>query len=157
MEMEYFKKTEVIRCYRERKEDRCAECRLAQAVRKLPNGSDENMEALVREVLDPVRRKIGKPIVVNSGFRCPLHNKAVGGATSSQHVKGEAADIALEPRNYESTEKLAEAIMNGGKWDQLILYPTFVHVSYKRNGGNRRQILRKTATGYEKVEVKELR
>jgi len=39
-----------------------------------------------------------------------------------------------------------------GKFDQLIVYPTFLHVSWKRQGGNRKQILRKTATGYQKVE-----
>ena len=154
--MTHFKREELARCFRENG-SRCRECPLRQPADKLPDGVEGNLEALVVNVLEPARLRLGKPIVVNSGYRCPKHNKTVGGVSSSQHLRGEAADIALEPRNYESTEKLAEAIMNGGKWDQLILYPTFVHVSYKRNGGNRRQILRKTATGYEKVEVKELR
>lgn len=145
--MDYFKKTEVIKCYRERKVDRCAECRLAQAVRKMPNGIDENMEALVREVLDPVRRKIGKPIVVNSGFRCPLHNGRVGGANGSQHMKGEAADIRFQDLHFK-IQDLAKAVVENGKWDQMILYPTFVHVSYKRMGGNRHQVLKKIGNGY---------
>lgn len=149
--MEYFKKTEVIRCYRERKEDRCAECRLAQAVRKMPNGIDENMEALVREVLDPVRRKMGKPIVVNSGFRCPLHNGRVGGASGSQHMKGEAADVRCE-----DNARLAKIIKENGQFDQMIIYPTFVHVSYKRTGENRKEILKKVGNGYQRVDVKEL-
>ena len=57
-------------------------------------GVPENVKALVENVLDPLREKYGKPIKVNSGYRCPKHNLAVGGATQSQHMKGEAADIA---------------------------------------------------------------
>lgn len=44
-------------------------------------------------MLDPARERLGKPIMVNSGYRCPLKNKAVGGVPNSQHLKGEAADI----------------------------------------------------------------
>jgi hypothetical protein len=155
--MKWFTKEEVIRCYRKRKEDRCKECRLTQEVKRLPNGLDENMEALVTEVMDPAREKLGKPIICNSGFRCPIHNAKVGGATGSQHMKGEAMDIApagLQVTAYglQELERLARIIVANGKFDQLIVYPTFLHVSWKRQGGNRKQILRKTATGYQKVE-----
>ena len=54
----------------------------------------ENIEALVENVLDPARERFGKPIYVNSGFRCAVHNKTVGGVKNSQHMKGEAADIS---------------------------------------------------------------
>ena len=53
----------------------------------------ENIKALVANVLDPAREKLGKPITVNSGYRCRHHNEAVGGAVKSQHMAGEAADI----------------------------------------------------------------
>lgn len=53
----------------------------------------ENLEALVAAVLDPLRRAWGKPIYVNSGYRCPALNKAVGGAAGSMHLQGRAADI----------------------------------------------------------------
>lgn len=148
MIMEYFSKEELIRCYRERKQDRCAECRLQQAVGKMPSDIDANMEALCDQVLDPARRKYGKPIYVNSGFRCPLHNVRVGGASQSQHVRGQAVDLRIEGK----PEELAKIIVANGKWDQLILYPTFVHVSWKRVGTNRKEILRKTAMGYERVD-----
>ena len=144
--MKWFKKEEVIRCYRERKEDRCKECRLTQEVKKLPNGLDENMEALVTEVMDPAREKLGMPIICNSGFRCPIHNAKVGGATGSQHMKGEAMDVRCA-----DNRRLARIIVENGRFDQLIIYPTFIHVSWKRQGGNRKQILRKTATGYVRV------
>ena len=58
--------------------------------------SDEvkrSLTALAEKILDPLRAAYGKPIIVTSGYRCPALNKAVGGAASSQHVKGEAADI----------------------------------------------------------------
>ena len=54
----------------------------------------ENVKALVREVLDPVREQLGKPIVVNSGYRCEKHNKDVGGVRNSQHLRGEGFAIA---------------------------------------------------------------
>ena len=111
-------------------------------------GIDENIEALVTEVLDPARRKYGKPVVVNSGFRCPIHNSAVGGVNQSQHTKGEAADV-----HCDDNLALARIIVANGKFDQLIVYPTFIHVSWKRQGGNRKQILKKTATGYQKIDA----
>ena len=52
-----------------------------------------NLTALVNNVLDPLRQAWGAPIHVNSGYRCPALNKAVGGAPASQHMLGEAADI----------------------------------------------------------------
>jgi uncharacterized protein YcbK (DUF882 family) len=48
---------------------------------------------LIDRILDPLREKYGKPIIVNSGYRCPKLNKCVGGVSTSQHVKGQAADI----------------------------------------------------------------
>ena len=104
----------------------------------------ENVKALVREVLDPVREKLGMPIVVNSGYRCERHNKDVGGVRNSQHLRGEAADVACA-----DLPRLKQLIIENGKFDQLITYPTFLHVSYKRTGGNRHQRLKKGGAGYE--------
>lgn len=146
--MKYFTKEEVIRCYRESKQDRCTECRLTQAAKKLPNGLEENMTALVEEVMDPAREKLGKPIICNSGFRCPIHNAYVKGASQSQHMRCEAMDC-----HCADNRKLAQIIVAQGKFDQLIIYPTFIHVSYKKAGGNRKQILKKTATGYQKIDA----
>ena len=106
-------------------------------------GVPENVKALVENVLDPLREKYGKPIKVNSGYRCPNHNLAVGGATQSQHMKGEAADIAPMSGDTSELERMVEIIKQNGKWDQMIVYPTFVHVSWKRFGPNRKQTLRK--------------
>ena len=111
---------------------------------ELPPLARANVEALVREVLDPVREQLGKAIIVNSGYRCPKHNKDVGGVRSSQHLKGEAADI-----HCEDNERLKQLIIANGKYDQLITYPTFLHVSFKRTGVNRHQRLKKGGAGYE--------
>ena len=111
---------------------------------QLPPLARENVKALVSEVLDPVREKLGMPIVVNSGYRCEKHNKDVGGVRNSQHLRGEAADI-----HCDDNERLKQLIIENGKFDQLITYPTFLHVSYKRTGGNRHQRLKKGGAGYE--------
>lgn len=67
--------------------------------RKLDNTPSKevitNLEALVDNVLDPLREMYGKPIIVTSGYRSPEVNRSVNGATSSQHVRGEAADITV--------------------------------------------------------------
>ena len=143
--MKHFKIEELIRCYRN--EGRCPECPLKQRAERVPNDAEANERALVEAVLDPAREKLGKPIMVNSGFRCVVHNRKVGGASSSQHMRGEAADMRINGK----PEELAKVIVENGVFDQLIIYPTFVHVSNKRNGCNRKEILCKTAGGYQKV------
>lgn len=51
------------------------------------------LQTLCSEILQPIRNRFGKPLIVTSGFRSPILNKAVGGSLTSQHLKGEAADI----------------------------------------------------------------
>ena len=145
--MKYFRINELARCFNENGA-RCRECRLKQPANKLPDGVEENLQALVDNVLDPVRERYGKPIRVNSGYRCPIHNRTVGGVPGSQHVKGEAADIVpaglqLTAYGLKELARLVEVIKENGKFDQLIIYPTFVHVSWKRCGGNRKQVINK--------------
>lgn len=97
----------------------------------------DSIKALVIEVLQPLRDAWGKPLSVNSGYRCKKLNEAVGGVETSQHCKGEAADISCsEPA------KLAQLAYDLElPYDQMILYPTFVHFSHKLNGEQRKQIL----------------
>lgn len=142
---------------------RCSQCQKGDAEMGIPPGGmiggvPENVKALVENVLDPLREKYGKPIRVNSGYRCPKHNLAVGGASRSQHLLGEAADIApvssfrvQDPGYKDELARLVEIIKENGKFDQLIIYPSFVHVSWKRFGPNRKQTLRKVSNGYQKV------
>lgn len=92
---------------------------------------------LTLTLLQPLRDAWGKPLHVNSGYRCAELNKAVGGVQTSQHVKGEAADIAAD--DPYSLAKLARDL--NLPYDQMILYPDFVHFSHKLNGMQRKQIL----------------
>lgn len=95
---------------------------------------------LVSAILDPVREKWGKPIRVTSGYRCPALNKAVGGTPSSQHLRGEAADITAG--NKKDNQALYELIKSSGlDFDQLIDEKNFtwLHVSYTTTRNNRRK------------------
>lgn len=67
------------------------------------------------DYLDGIREKLGKPILISSGFRCPVLNKAVGGVANSQHQKGLAADLVCA--DMESLEKV---LRETGGFDQLI-------------------------------------
>lgn len=98
------------------------------------------IRALTLNVLQPLRDAWGAPLRINSGYRCPVLNQAVGGAPTSQHVKGEAADIhtGSQTESYRLA-KLAKDL--GLPYDQMILYPTFVHFSYKLKGPQRRVVL----------------
>jgi zinc D-Ala-D-Ala carboxypeptidase len=68
-----------------------------------------NLGILAKSVLEPLRGMVGKPIKVYSGFRSPDLNKAVGGSANSQHIKGEAADIAVDGM---SVDDLMAVIVN---------------------------------------------
>ncbi len=97
------------------------------------------IRGLVETVLQPLRNGLGVPLIINSGYRCEDLNKLLGGAKTSQHRKGEAADIRSP---FYSPWGIANMILKMGlPFDQLILYPSFVHVSHKRKGVQRRQVL----------------
>lgn len=102
----------------------------------------KNLTALVGNVLDPLREWYGKPIYVNSGYRCPALNKAVGGVANSQHLTGQAADIDVNDRA--ENRRLMKHIEDNLDFDQLIWENggAWVHVSYRPDGKNRRQVLR---------------
>ena len=100
-----------------------------------------NLAYLCHMVLQPLRDKFG-PIRINSGYRCPELNGAVGGVKNSQHMRGEAADIHL-PSVEKGKEYLA-FLKSLPVFDQLIWEEKkgicWIHVSAKRLAGNRREI-----------------
>ena len=71
------------------------------------------------------------------------------GAINSQHMRGEAADIrpvkSEKLKVKSELDELVRILIANGKFDQLIIYPTFIHVSWKRNGTNRHVIARNGA------------
>ena len=106
-----------------------------------PREIRENLEALTVHVLDVLRERYGKPVRVNSGYRSAELNDAIKGAANSQHLKGEAADITAGSK--EENKKLFKLIIQHGVYDQLIDEKDYswIHVSYKRDGKNRKQVL----------------
>lgn len=97
----------------------------------------DNIKALVDNVLQPLRDAWGGPLFINSGFRCKELNELVGGVETSQHQFGMAADVGVT--DPYALAKLAKRL--GLVWDQMILYPSFLHISYRRDGENRGQLL----------------
>ena len=97
----------------------------------------DSVKALVLNVLQPLRDALGKPLHINSGYRCPALNEAVGGVATSAHLYGQAADVACN-NPYELASLAKELDL---PYDQMILYPTFVHFSHKLNGKQRGQTL----------------
>lgn len=98
------------------------------------------LQKLIEAILDPLREWYGKPIRVNSGYRCEALNEAIGGSKTSQHCLGEAADITAGSK--EENKKLFEYIKDNLLFDQLINESDFswIHVSY-REGRLRKQVL----------------
>jgi len=109
----------------------------------IPNQDQRNcLSELVKNVLQPLRDKLGKSIKVTSGFRSAAVNKYVGGVPTSQHCFGQAADLVCDDNS-----ELFSIIRDDLVFDQLIwekgndIQPAWVHVSYKTQG-NRGEILK---------------
>lgn len=71
----------------------------------------ENLNRLIKEVLQPIRDAWGQPIIVTSGYRCERLNKAIGGAIRSDHVYGCAADIKTVSDTRDDNKKLFDLII----------------------------------------------
>ena len=63
---------------------------------KCPDCDFDTVDTKLLEVLEAVRKHFGKPVTITSGCRCAEHNAAVGGAASSQHLRGRAADFIVQ-------------------------------------------------------------
>lgn len=116
----------------------------------------ENMRHVAKKVFDPVRKFVGGPLLASSFFRSKELNDAIPGSSkTSQHMTGEAIDIDADAYLYGSNLAIFEFIKNNLEFDQLIgEYPdkfgafAWVHVSLKRLGKNRREILVKLKKKY---------
>ena len=98
----------------------------------------ENLQDLIDNVLDPLRLSWGRPIVVTSGYRCPKLNKAIGGASNSQHLYGQAADIRTVSDHPDDNKELLRCLIESNlPYDKLIAEyidkngrPDWIHVSF---------------------------
>ena len=86
------------------------------------DGSDTVMvDETLTVVLQCIREHFGKPVTITSGYRTAAHNAAVGGAKSSQHLLGRAADIRVEDVSVEDVAAYAESLMPD--WGGVGRYP----------------------------------
>ena len=105
-----------------------------------------NMELLAEKIFEPLRKHVGGPIKINSFYRGPELNKAIGGSSNSQHCKGQAIDID-DVYGYMSNADMYEYIKKNLSFDQMIWEfgnsdnPDWVHVSYVNEEANRNRCL----------------
>lgn len=97
----------------------------------------DNLEILINECLDKIRETFGKPIYVNSGYRCKELNNRVKGSKTSHHLYGKAADITLKSKKLNKVLfKLIKDMITSGtlKCTQLIDEYNYqwIHVSYDK-------------------------
>lgn len=85
-----------------------------------------NMELVI--ALEKLRKLVNVPIIITSGYRCPIHNKTVGGVKNSQHLFNNAVDVKIKGYSPMQVTKLAKQC--GFIW--IKAYPTFTHIDIRR-------------------------
>ena len=118
-----------------------------------PEEALENLRALCIHTLEPLREALGLPIIITSGYRCKaLNHLLVNRSVKSQHMNGEAADFYVASTGSATGLSRRELLIKAFRqiitddaiaFDQLIIYPTFLHVSYVRTGRKNRSKLTK--------------
>ena len=117
------------------------------SINNVPSSLDLiNMTTIAEQVFEPLRKFVGGPIAINSFYRSPKLNSAIGGSTTSQHCKGSALDID-DKYGYKTNAEMFEYIKCNLDYDQMIWEfgdinnPDWVHVSYVSEDVNRRRCL----------------
>tara|TARA_B110000914_G_C15328312_1_gene383506 strand:+ start:37 stop:498 length:462 start_codon:yes stop_codon:yes gene_type:complete len=107
----------------------------------------KNMELICEKIFEPLRAHVNGPIKINSFYRGPVLNKAIGGSKSSQHMTGQAMDID-DKYSYMSNADMYKFIKNNLDFDQIIWEfgdddnPNWIHVSYVSAEANRNRCLK---------------
>jgi len=118
----------------------------AKGIKNNPGQTDiVNLCGLVHNVLQPLRTAMGHAIKIGSGYRSLKLNQAVGGVSNSQHMRGEAADLCIDG-DIQKGKRWFDWIKAHCDYDQLIWEHNakgsyWVHVSYRCDGRNRRQVI----------------
>ncbi len=105
------------------------------------------MELIADNVFEPLRSYVGGPIKINSFFRCPELNTAIGGSSKSQHCKGQAIDID-DTFGRMTNAEMYSWIKEHLDFDQMIWEfgdddnPDWVHISYVSPEDNRNRCLK---------------
>jgi putative chitinase len=125
-----------------------SETAIRKRIDNTPNAQHaNNLKVVCEKILEPVRKHFGKPVRINSGYRGPALNAAVGGSNKSQHCNGEAVDFEIDGL---PNPDLAKWVADNCEFDQIILEfydpkegpnSGWVHASYTSSGTNRKQKL----------------
>ena len=125
-----------------------SETAIRKRIDNTPNAAHaQNLKNVCEKILEPVRNHFGKPVRINSGYRGPALNSAVGGSSKSQHCNGEAVDFEIDGL---PNPDLAKWVSENCDFDQIILEfydpkegpnSGWVHASYTSSGPNRKQKL----------------
>ncbi len=123
-----------------------------------PQEAVENLKRLCQGSLEPLRLEIDLPVVITSGYRCKaLNERITHHSNTSQHMSGRAADFHIGDAqgssglsHHERLIKAFRLIITSDKidYDQVILYPTFIHVSYVSRDKNRHCITKANGHGH---------
>jgi hypothetical protein len=118
------------------------------------------MELIAEKIFEPLRKHVGGPIKINSFFRCPKLNEAIGGSSKSQHCHGQAIDLD-DTFGKATNAEMYHWIKNNLDFDQMIWEfgdednPAWVHVSYVSPEKNRNRCLKaykyKGKTNYARI------
>ena len=121
---------------------------IRKGINNTPNDEQlANMELIAEEIFEPLRSYVGGPIKINSFFRSPELNTAIGGSKSSQHCKGQAIDID-DTFGRMTNAEMYHWIKDNLDFDQMIWEfgdddnPNWVHVSYVSPEKNRNRCLK---------------
>lgn len=109
----------------------------------------QHIHELRDNVLNPAREQLGHPVYITSGYRSKALNSFVGGASNSQHLTGEAADITT--KNHARNRELFAILAQMGNFDQLIWEKggEWIHVSFRPSG--RGQMLSYNGSSYQNI------
>ena len=121
---------------------------IRKGIDNTPNDEQlNNMELIAEEIFEPLRAYVGGPIKINSFFRCPKLNKAIGGSNKSQHCTGQAIDID-DTFGKATNAEMYHWIKENLDFDQIIWEfgnddnPDWIHVSYISPEDNRNRCLK---------------
>lgn len=120
----------------------------ARGIDNTPSATQiECARALCSAILEPLRERVGGPILINSGIRSAALNKAIGGSDTSQHMKGEAADIRTSKVAITTLWRhVLDMVAAKFPIDQAIIYPRvqgagWIHISHTASRISRRELL----------------
>ena len=119
----------------------------------------ENMKITAEKIFQPLREWVGGPIKINSFFRSPELNEAIGGSKTSQHCKGQALDID-DVYGYKTNAEMYSWVKENLNFDQMIwefgtdMNPNWVHISYVSEEDNRNRCLKAYKDEYNRTKYK---